>query len=385
MSSFSTGQPGMQTVSHPDSQPFEPLAALQKHGYNTHSFLSLYPGVQYYRIPGRSGYVPYVTTHKMVLAAGEPIASEEELPELIQSFLAHFRDRKKYIGFIPVSQKTTFILQKAGFDKVHVGREPIFDLTNLPKPSRSIRQAIRRALRKGLRVVPYDAVYEDAIQRLCDSWQNSHEIPALGFLFQLKPLERREYKRYFLLVDENDHLLALLACSPIYGRNGWYLEDFIRDPSAPNGGSELLIESAMECLSQEGFEMATLAAAPLAGLPDRDQAHPLANKILKLVYRRLSFIYHFQTLEFFKGKFGPSVWEDNAFCFYPHGLTPGLICNLIEAFLPGGVPAIVMHKLQSWVSRESLQKVGQKVSHQMLNFRRKKSANDADQDSEKTA
>lgn len=339
------------------SSALNPLDALQRHGYNTHSFLSLYPGIEYFWNAEGSAYIPYVQTRKIVLAAGEPIGPDEAIPDLVTAFLQRFRKERKYVGFIPVSQKLTPVLQACGFDKVHIGREPVFHLQNLPKPHRSIRQAIRRAGRRGMSVTEYDPAYEPAIQTLCARWQTTHEIPAMGFLFQLRPLEGREQKKYFLLVDDQDRLMAMLACSPIYGRNGWYLEDFIRDPDMPNGGSELLIQSALEMLAAEGYELATLAAAPLAGLPDRDESHPLANEILKIVYRRLSFIYHFQTLEFFKGKFGPNVWEDNSFCFYPKGLTPGLALAMIEAFLPGGIPAIIMHKLRQWASLDTLKRL----------------------------
>lgn len=335
-----------------NASEFDLLPILQKYGYNTHSFLSLYPGLNYFHVPGNAGYIAYLETNSLVLAAGDPIAEDDEIIGLITAFLAHFLHKTKYVGFIPVSEKMTAVLTSCGFDKLHIGREPVFDLKHLPQPSRSIKQAVRRAQRKGLKVIPYSPKcgpqYEEAIQKLCHQWESTREIPAMGFLFQLDPLACREQKKYFLLVNEQDQLLALLACSPIYNRNGWYLEDFIRDPSAPNGGSELLLLTAMELLAKEGYTMGTLAVAPLAGLPEKDNQHPHCNEILKLVYRHLSFVYHFQTLEYFKGKFGPSHWENNAFCFYPQGLTPGLAMALIEAFVPGGIPAIVAHKLKQW-------------------------------------
>src|SRR5437016_4577161 len=92
------------------------LPVLQKHGYNTHSFLSLYPGVSYFHVPGVEGYIPYATSKNMILAAGDPVGPDENIPVLIKAFLAHFKSRKKYVGFVPVSQKMTPILQELGFD-----------------------------------------------------------------------------------------------------------------------------------------------------------------------------------------------------------------------------------------------------------------------------
>jgi hypothetical protein len=176
-------------------------------------------------------------------------------------------------------------------------------------------------------------------------------LPAFQFLFQLRPLYLRENKKFFLAVDNDDKLLAFLSCSPIYGRNGWYLEDLIRESSAPNGTTELLVTMALESLAQEGYDMATLALAPLAGMPDRDESHPKLIRILRLVYRRLSFLYHFQTLEYFKSKFKPSNWEPNYFYFFPAGVNLALARNLVEAFMGENLFSIVRHKIRGLFPR----------------------------------
>jgi phosphatidylglycerol lysyltransferase len=329
-----------------DTRGFDPLSAVQQYGHNTHSFLSLYPGIRHFHLPGVEGYIPYVTSGRLTLVAGEPVCPSSSLGTLIQGLMRQAQSKGHRIGMIPVSEVMNEQLKKLGFDSLYIGKEPIFNLQHLPQPSASIRRAARRAARKGLRIVPFHESYCSQIEAISHQWSETRELPPMSFLFQLRPMTLQEYKRYFLLVDESDHLLAFLACSPVYGRKGWYLEDLIRVDAMPNGGTELLMQTALDTFAAEGYEMATLALAPLAGLPDRDEQHPILNQLLRLCYEHLSFMYHFQTLEYFKSKFQPSVWEPNYFCFYPKRIRFSLIQALLSAFMPASLPEMIVHKLQ---------------------------------------
>lgn len=326
----------------------ERLTALQQFGYNTHSFLSLYRGLSYFTVPAVPGYVPIIVSPGLILISGEPVCPPAALLPLVTALARYAKAQNCSVGAIPVSERAQQLLQSVGFDSIYIGKEPIFDLQHLPRFSKSIRQAASRTSRKGFKVVPFDPSYQKQLEELCTQWQDSRELPPLEFLFQLRPLELKQYKRYFLVVDPGDKLCAFLACSPIYARNGWYLEDLIRSPTATNGCTELLLTEALRTLAADGFAMATLALAPLAGLPDRDETHPILNFILRLCYRHLSWVYHFRTLEYFKGKFQPSHWEKNYFCVYRNGQKLGVTASLLRSLMPRDILAIVRHKLEHW-------------------------------------
>lgn len=326
-------------------------AELRRWGYGTHSFLSLYRGFTHFRQDSVDGYIPFVETEKLILVAGEPVASADALPVLLRGLMRLTIEKEKTLAILPASSNCHACFKKMGFDRVYIGKEPIFDLKALPKFPKSIRLAVNRAERLGISIKSYEDKYAAQVEGLCNYWQDSRELPALQFLFQLRPLYLREYKQFFLAVDKNDKLLAFLSCSPIYGRNGWYLEDLIRDEHAPNGTTELLMTKALESLACEGYEMATLALAPLAGMPESDESHPKLNRILRLAFRRLSFVYHFQTLEYFKGKFKPSKWEPNYLYFYPAGFSVTLARQLFEAFLGDSLLSIVRHKVRGILPR----------------------------------
>lgn len=137
----------------------ESLSNVRQWGFNTHSFLSLYPDVRHFRIDGLDGYVPYVESDNMILVAGDPITSEKDFSPLLKGFMQLSLDRKKKLALIPSRGKDKSKLEDMGFDAIFIGKEPIFDLRILPKPSKSIRQAVARVKHLGVKIVGYDETY----------------------------------------------------------------------------------------------------------------------------------------------------------------------------------------------------------------------------------
>jgi lysylphosphatidylglycerol synthetase-like protein (DUF2156 family) len=319
-------------------------SSLKKYGYGSLSFVSLYPGIRFFSVPGIEGFIPYIRNNDLTLGACEPVCDPENIYLLAKIFLELSLKETEYVGFIPVSERTQPILKAIGFDSISIGKEPIFDLKNLKKQDGKVRNSISRAIKKGLKVVPFNSIYEKDISTYSRRWERTREMPAMQFLFELNPLELKEYKKYFLLIDDENRLKAFLSCSPIYERNGWNLHDLVREENAPHGCSELLITSALNLLAEEGYSMASYGLAPLSKLPSSDINHPIVNKVLRYSYEKLSFIYHFQSLEYFKDKFEPNYWEENSFCFYPKKVKLKLAYDLLKSFLPGGLSSIIKYK-----------------------------------------
>ena len=79
----------------------------------------------------------------------------------------------------------------------------------------------------------------------------------------MNPFLHPDHKRYFT-ARVGERLVGFLAVSPIPLRKGWYLEDVIREPNAPNGMATLLVAETLKRLKEEGAVLATLGTAPLA-------------------------------------------------------------------------------------------------------------------------
>ncbi len=115
--------------------------------------------------------------------------------------------------------------------------------------------------------------------------------------------QHAERRRYFV-VERQEQIQAFAVCVPIYGRNGWLLEDMMVLPSAPSGASELLIDTVMRQLSQEGADVVSLGMVALAGLDGgkEKEKHPLLTFLLRTSARTMGWLYHFEGLYRFRNK-----------------------------------------------------------------------------------
>src|SRR5262249_49280695 len=96
------------------------------------------------------------------------------------------------------------------------------------------------------------------------AWEASLGRRPVRSFMQAAPLALAEHKRIFL-ARHHGVLIPRLACAPVHGRDGWYLEDLVRRPAAVTGATEILIVEAIERLAAEGARFATLGIAPLRG------------------------------------------------------------------------------------------------------------------------
>jgi len=115
---------------------------------------------------------------------------------------------------------------------------------------------------------------------------------------------------------------------PVFARRGWFVEDLIRAPEAPNGTAELLIDAAMRAAAAEGSRYLTLGLAPLAGA---------IGPWLRVARRTGLPLYDFRGVHAFKAKLRPQTWSP-VFLSYPRG-QPGIatVYDALAAFARGGL------------------------------------------------
>lgn len=115
---------------------------------------------------------------------------------------------------------------------------------------------------------------------------------------------------------------------PIYARRGWFFEDFVRDPAAPNGTIELLVDAGMRAAQSSQIELVTLGLAPLAGA---------VSPWLRIARKLGRALYDFDGLRAFKAKLKPKTW-DPIFLAHPpeqHAVTATI--DTLTAFSRGGL------------------------------------------------
>jgi hypothetical protein len=236
------------------------------------------------------------------------------------------------VGFFAVEER---FLRATALDSILIGEQPTWDPARWDatvQTAKSLREQLRRARTKGVvvRRVAAEVMADPAsperraVQVLIARWLASRGMAPMGFLVDVQPFAFAPERRYFVAA-QGDRIVLFLAAVPVYARAGWLLEDLLRDPSAPNGTAELVVDFAMRALAEEGSRYVTLGLAPLAG----------TSGWLRVAREWTRVLYDFEGVRAFKAKLRPHAWEP-IYLAYPVG-TPAsaALFDALAAFARG--------------------------------------------------
>ena len=322
------------------------------YGYNPHSLVSIAPGALVWSTPDIDGAIIYGEFGRVWLVAGDPLTPLENMAELARQFTAFAKGRNRVVAFVPTSAEFARLITPGDFTAVKVGASPYFDL-KIWNPrgdcAKKLRAGVNQARRAGVEVEmtseSVDELLKKEAAQLCMRWLSSRRsATTFGWLIALDPFLHSEYKKYFA-ARVNGRLVGFLAASPIPARKGWYLEDVLREPDAPQGTATLLVVEALAKLKAEGVSLATLGTSPLATDGPNDvlsAEHRVIQRALRLASQRLGVFYNFEGLRRFKGKFVPSWWESE-YALGQRGavMPPRVAYAIVRALVPGGVPQLL--------------------------------------------
>jgi lysylphosphatidylglycerol synthetase-like protein (DUF2156 family) len=336
------------------------------YGYNPHSLVSIAPGALLWSTPDIDGAIIYGEFGRVWLAAGDPLAPLDEMAELARRFAAFAKRQNRVVAFVPSSTHFARLVAPNDFTAVKVGASPYFDLQNWnPRgdSGKKIRAGVNQSRRAGVEVEMIAAGVDESLKKetaqLCMRWLGSRRsATTFGWLVALDPFLHSEHKKYFA-ARVNGKLVGFLAASPIPARKGWYLEDVLRGPEAPQGTATRLIVEALARLKAEGAELATLGTSPLSndGPDEVPTEHRVVARALEMASRRLGVFYNFEGLRRFKGKFAPSWWESE-YALYQRGVTipPRVGHAIVRALVPGGLTQILTRQALRITRLESVTK-----------------------------
>jgi phosphatidylglycerol lysyltransferase len=336
----------------PDDDRVRVLALLKRHGWNATSFQILEPGFRYF-FDGDDACVGYVDTGRAWVAAGSPVAPPERFAEISDRFVAAAAAAGRRVCCFATERRFHDAVR---WSALRVGDQPIWapgDWAAVLRDSRSLREQLRRAHAKGVTVralTPGELApgqpLRGELDRLIARWLASRQIAPMAFLVHVDPFSFAAERRQFV-AERDGKVVAFLSAIPIYARPGWFFEDFLRDPAAPNGTVELLIDAGMRAAAAEHIPYVTLGLVPLSG-----EIGPW----LRAARRWGKSLYDFDGLRAFKAKLKPRAW-DPIFLSYPRTCS-GFVAmfDTLTAFARGGLlrfgletllrgPAIVMRVL----------------------------------------
>ena len=310
------------------------LALLVRFGREATSFQILEPDLSYW-FRGSDAVVAYTDVAGAWVTAGEPVCAAEQLARVVADFQAAASEAGKRARFFHVSAE---LLAHTELAHTHVGELPVWDPSEWDatvKRARSLREQLRRARAKGVSTRMADAAElldtTGHVRTQCDAltrrWLGGRGMSELKFMVRVHPYGYA-HERRFVLAERAGQVVGFAVAIPIYQRGGWFIEDLVRDGSAPNGTAELLVDTAMREFARSGSRYATLGLAPLAG-----EVRPL----LALTRNYTSRLYNFPGVRSFKDKLRPKRWEP-VYLAYPRGEL-GLLAmrDVLAAFAPAGL------------------------------------------------
>ncbi|HXJ23416.1 MAG TPA: phosphatidylglycerol lysyltransferase domain-containing protein [Polyangia bacterium] len=315
------------------SETARALAILRGHGWNATSFQILEPGFRYWFEP--QVCVAYIDTGRAWVAAGAPIGPPHLVPAAAQRFAAAAAGNGRRACFFGTEDR---FATTSPFAAMRIGEQPVWDpraWDDTVRATASLRAQIRRAGAKGVEVRPFDPrLLADTnsqarrdVDRLIARWQAAHPMPPMGFLVQMHLDSALEERRLFAAHLGNS-LVGFLSMVPVFARPGWFIEDLLRLPHAPNGTAELLVDAAMRAAAAAGTAYVTLGLAPLAG-----EVGPW----LRIARRTGLPLYDFRGVQAFKAKLRPQSWAP-IHISYPRGQSGiATVYDALAAFARGGL------------------------------------------------
>ena len=343
------------------------LEILKANGTHATSFQILEPGYVYWfdpEIPAPGAVVAYVQAGRYRVAAGVPLAPPESVGAVAARFIADSRAAGHRALFFSADQPFIDALaaqpDSPPVDAIPIGEQPTWDPRRYLVEAagrRGLRAQLNRARNKGVRVravAPeelHDApgALRAEIETVLQRWLDARRMSAMGFLVDLQPFHWPEERRYYI-AEQGDRAVGFLAAIPIYRLGGWFFEDVIRVPDAPNGTVELMVDAAMRDAAEHGDRLVTLGLAPLAGVESAG-SHPMLRRALRWCYRDLGPLYHFEGVRRFKQRFRPDAWEPQFLVQSPPPLSVGAFHAVLRAFAGGGLVAFGLDTLRRALAR----------------------------------
>ena len=347
-------------------------ALVMRLGWNAVSYQILNPGIAWWFDPAGDAVVGYATHARTRIVAGAPVCAEDRLRDVVAGFAADARAHGERVAYFGAGERLERLYRQSPLlALVPLGAQPWWDPAAWDakvRGHRSLREQLRRARAKGIRVEEWPAARAErnpALQRVFAGWLATRGLPPLHFLVEPDTLGHLGDRRVFVArrggasapADDDTGIVAFLVATPIPGREAWLLEQWPRLREAPNGTVESLVDAAMRAVGASGARAVTMGLSPLS-----PHGPPLATSprwlglVLRWVRAHGRRFYDFDGLDRFKSKFHPDSWEPI------HAMDDGPRFTLralwaIAGVFSAGSPVVLVLRATAGAAREEVRRL----------------------------
>lgn len=284
-----------------------------QYGRSPLDFFKFYPDKQLlffgdaffsYRISGTS-----------VIVLETPVCPpSDSVPALLRQFEDECRKRGFQVLYYRVDQADLPAFHPRKY--LHIGQEALADLTAFTlegKDRKALRNAFNRVEGSGYTPHVYPAPQRDGLLQQLKAvsleWLTAENLTETAFSQGVFVPEELKKQTIVTIENREGKVVAFANIIPDYTPGeGTY--DLIRKTSdAPNGVIDVLLVAVIRQLQSEGVRTLNMGLAPLSGI---DDAHSLAEQVMKIAYERA--FSHFKGLRAFKEKYA-TEWRDKYLIF----------------------------------------------------------------------
>ncbi len=345
--------------------PQHARSLIMRHGWNSTAYQILNPGIEHWAPPDQSAVVGYVR-HAAWVATGAPVCDQYSLASISHQFKSAAASHNRRVCYFAAGTRLLQAIQSSSrHSAVAIGAQPVWNPLTWPHlvaSNSAIRAQINRARNHHVHITPCPPQIARTLPgiHLClNRWLASRPMPPLRFMTDPRAFLGFIQDRQLLLATRGSShdapIIGFLLASPVPQRNGFLIEQIVRDPSAPNGTAELLIHSAMQTFAAQHCTYATLGLVALATQSQPSIAQNPAWLRLLMNWARAHGrrFYNFEGLEKFRAKLCPQEWESiYAITNEPRFSSQSLFA-IAQAFSATSPFTLLLHSLSRALLQES--------------------------------
>jgi len=277
------------------------------------SYFALRGDKNYFFSETRNAFLTYRYIAGIALVSGDPIGPPEDLPKLVEAFIAHCRRHDWRIVVMAATESLLPILRTFGLRPFYLGDEAVLDVKTFTlegRHIRNVRQSANHARKSGysfrlLRNRDLDPEMRKALLAISAHWRGAE--PERGFTMSLGRVMEEEDPRLAVAVafDAEKRPQAFLQLTPYRHGRGWSLDVMRRTHSSPAGINEFLIVETVAALREQGCESLSLNFAAFAReITEAPGLHPV-RRLRRRVLLVASHYFQIASLLSFNKKFHP--------------------------------------------------------------------------------